>query len=268
MKAQATAIVSVVCLVIGLLLGAFIRPDTPAPEPSPAPVPVAPLTPTPDPVPNADPDVFNVVVGQQVKITVEDGTSVAWTVEPPIPDLTTYGDRNESSVSSYRTPGKYTVIAAVATGTGYKDASVSLRRYSVVVAGETPVNPTPGPDPGPTPVDPPGPVPTPVVNEFSDLAKLVPDKAEAKRLAAALRETADEVDTLVKKRKLLSPDEIVALSQEANEKALGSSITKWDKFFTATEDVLTRLAKDGKLNTMTDHVKVWNELATLLESVK
>lgn len=260
-------IVAVICLVLGLGIGLSIHPDTPGPEPVPTPVPV---TPVPDPVPDtpAEGDPIRVEVGELVRLTEPSGSRVAWSVEPPIVDIETYGARNESSVSSYRTKGVYTVIAAIAEG-GWTSTGITIKRYTVVVGDAVPTpgpSPNPEPNPGPAPGPAPEPVPTPVVSDLSDLAKLVPDKVEAQRLAAAFREAADEVDALIKKRKLLSPDEIVALTQEATEKALGSSVPKWEKFFAATEDALTKRAKDGKLSTMTQHVTTWRELAQVLEN--
>lgn len=266
MKDKAIAAACVISLLIGIIIGGFaVRGTDPAPQP---PVPA----PTPDPVPDTPtPDKpIKVAVGQLVKLTETEGGRVAWTVEPPIPDLETYGDRNESSVSSYRAEGVYTVIAAIADSRGYlASPTVAIKRYTVHVGAFVP---TPGPTPVPTPTPVPGPLPDPAPipasNGFADIVKLAPDAAGARKLAASFRDVAKEVQGLIDERKLMPPDDIIELARVSNNEALGGSIEKWKPFFDQLETRLTALAKDNKLNTMADHVKVWNEIATALESVR
>lgn len=266
MQSKAVSAACFISLLIGIVIGGFaVRGTDPAPQP---PIPA----PTPDPVPDTPtPDTpIKVAVGQLVKLTETEGGRVAWTVEPPIPDLETYGDRNESSVSSYRAEGVYTIIAAIVDESGslpWNNHDVRIKRYTVHVGAFVP---TPGPTPVPTPTPVPGPVPNPgpipADNGFADLVKLVPDAAEAHKLAASFREVAKEVQDLIDERKLLPPDDIIELTRVANNEALGGSISRWQPLFDQLEARLATLAKDNKLNTMADHVKVWNEIATALES--
>jgi hypothetical protein len=265
MKSKAISAACFISLLIGIIIGSFaVRGTDPAPQP---PVPA----PTPDPVPDTPtPDApIRVAVGELVRLTEAGSGKVAWTVEPPILDLITFGDRNESSVSSYRAKGVYTVIAASVETHFILPHDVRLKRYTVIVGDAVPA-PGPAPIPAPTPV--PGPLPTPVpvpaTNGFADLLPLAPDAAEAQKLAASFRATAKEVQELIDARKLMPPDDIVELSRVANNEVLGASVSKWQPFFTALEAKLNTRAKDGKLNTMADHVDTWNEIATALESVR
>jgi hypothetical protein len=268
MKDKAIAAACVISLLIGITIGfAVDRSDNPVP-PQPIPVPA----PTPDPVPDTpvEGQPIKVQVGELVKLTEAEGGRVAWTVEPPIEDLETFGDRNESSVSSYRREGQYTVIAAIADSKGFLAfPAVRIKRYTVHVGAFVPApapKPLPNPEPNPGPL--PEPAPVPASNGFAGLAKLAPNAAEAQKLAASFREVAKEVQELIDARKLMPLDDIIELTRVANNEALGSSVDKWQPVFTQLEAQLNTLAKDNKLNTMADHVKTWNEIATALESVR
>jgi hypothetical protein len=171
--------------------------------------------------------VTSVTVGDLVTLSC-DGHSVTWVIEPEIPYVA-YGTETENLVTSFKQPGQYFIYAAYITD----DAGTGIRRYPVsVAAGTAPVSPT-----------------------------TVPDKAEAKQLAASFRLVADSVESRLSAGILVTPEQIVKETREANLKALGGSVARWEPWFATLGGEL----QSANLVTMPDHIAKWRAIAAQLE---
>ncbi len=171
--------------------------------------------------------VSSVEVGDLVTLHAE-GHAVTWVVEPEVPYVA-YGADTENLVTSFKQPGQYYVYAAVITN----DAATAVERYPIAVKS-----------------------PVAVVPKID-----VPDKAEAKLLAASFRLVADSVEARLKAGILVTPDQIQKETREANQKALGASASKWEAWFTK----LAAELQAAKLVSLPDHVTKWRAVATQLE---
>lgn len=189
----------------------------------------------PDPAPalgTADSKpVTSVEVGDLVTLNSE-GVAVTWVIEPEIPYVA-YGAQTEQLVTSFKQPGQYFIYAAYITS----DAGTAVTRFPVTVTGGA----APVPD--------------------SSLKSVFGPKADAAKLAAAFRAVAASVQTRLDNGILVTPEQIISETQTANKNALGANVKAWEPYFTA----LGAKLQAANLQSMPDHIKVWNELALELE---
>jgi hypothetical protein len=171
--------------------------------------------------------VTAVEVGDLVTLD-SDGHAVTWVIEPEVPYVA-YGSETEHLVTSFKHPGQYYVYAASITA----DAGTAVTRYPISVKSVVP--------------------PVPRID--------VPDRAEAKALAASFRLVADSVEARLKAGILVTPEQITKETREANQKALGASATKWESWFAKLGAEL----QAAKLVSLQDHITKWRAIATQLE---
>lgn len=184
-------------------------------------------------------------------------------------------------------PGRYRVTLFVANQYGID------RAFWVVTIGgapnpnppepepePTPVPPTPPePEPNPTPPDPdptpPEPEPEPVfpdgqfgiakdVYRWAGEVKSDSRTAEAKALATGFETVAARVDAGT----LKGTSTILSAILAANQKALGSAITKWQEFGNKFGGTMQSLYQSGKLNTEADWATFLKESAAGLKVVR
>lgn len=156
------------------------------------------------------------------------GAAVSWAIEPDI-GYVSFGSQNENLVVAFKSPGRYVVISACVT----EDANTQLTKYPITVKGAVPSVP-----------------------------KIeVPDKAEAKQLAASFRLVADSVEARLKAGILVTPQQIVKETKEANQKALGASVSKWEPWFAK----LAAELQSAKIVSLPEHIAKWRTIAVQLE---
>ncbi len=171
----------------------------------------------------------SVEVGDLVTLN-SPGHAVTWVIEPEIPYVA-YGPQTENLVTSFKHPGQYYIYAASIT----EDAGTAVTRYPIAVAGATPATPESKLPFGP--------------------------KADAPKLAAAFRAVAASVQTRLDNGILVTPEQIISETATANKNALGANAKAWEPYFAKLQAKL----QAANLQSMPDHIKVWNELALELE---
>lgn len=169
----------------------------------------------------------DVEVGDLVTLH-SDGHAVTWVVEPEV-QYVSYGKDTENLVTSFKHAGAYFIYAASINA----DAATTVERFPINVTGGVPTAPK---------ID-------------------VPDKAEAKLLAASFRLVADSVEARLKAGILVTPDQIIKETTEANRKALGAATAKWEGWFTK----LAAELQAAKLVSLPEHITKWRVIATQLE---
>lgn len=195
-----------------------------------------------------DPNLKRVSVGELVRLE-SDGEHVAWTTEPEVSDLVSFGSHNEFCVVSFRTAGRYVAIAAQT-----KANKVEISRVEIIVGNHKPGKPN-----GPTPVS----------NDWSNLVAVwladVPaeqQKAGAALLAESYRNVAASVQRDIDAGKLVTPQDIIDQTKQSNNAALGGAVLNWRPFFVS----LAAEVSKRKLTSMAEHVREWKNLADALEA--
>lgn len=192
------------------------------------------------PVTYTDPvSTKTVVVGELVTLDAT-GSSVVWFSEPKVATVT-YGNENEHCVVAFRKPGTYLIFSAA-----IDDATkVQVQRVEVVVQSTD----------EPVVVDPVEPA-DPSLARLASLAG--PDKAA---VAASFRAVAAQVQTKLDAGVLVTPEQIVAMTTASNRRAVAGRERQWQPFF----DELERFLSVEVPATMADHVRIWRQIASVLE---
>lgn len=176
-------------------------------------------------------------VGELIQLKAE-GKNAAWTVEPASPDAISFGNENEHFVASFRSAARYVVIqASIING----KVVIAKTVFDVTGGGAATgwVAKIRGWNPGP----------------------------ESKALAGSFRTVSSFVAEKIAAGTLVAPDEILQKTTESNQRVLGSNAGKWTTFFANLQGELDSLQTNGDLTTQRDFVRVWNEIASALESL-
>lgn len=195
-----------------------------------------------------DPEIAGpgeVEIGELARLSVE-GEKVAWDCVPHIPDGQAFGENNQSYVASFRTPGLYTVIAAV-----YSNDEVNILSFPIDVRGP------------PEPVKP----PVPEDNRFDEV--LIQDVISWCQASAANRDRVMGIATVfgyvaieIQEGKLVSAQDIInrtaILNKEVDTSGLGPLLSD-------IQTELTSRSDSGTLRTVDDHLVVWKSIAEGLE---
>jgi hypothetical protein len=219
-------------------------PDTPV-NPS---IPACPDDATPDKTDGA----VDSLIGEMVKLSGV-GESVAWACVPAVPDMVTYGERNENCVLSFTRSGSYTVVTA-----GIVDGRIQIDQTEIRVG-------VPKPDPtNPN---------APAASDWDIKIKswlsgdTSPErKAQAVSLAKSFREVAAEVQNSLVAGKLITVDDMISRTVAANKTALAGSKLDWSAFKASLSAEFEAKSEAGELTTMQDHIIQWNQVADALDS--
>lgn len=182
------------------------------------------------------------VVGELCRFLAE-GDIVRWECLPPTSDSESYGEHNENYVVSFRTPGVYTVLAAI-----YQEGDLSLHAQPVTVEGITPVDP----------IDPTESV-NPLEVDHSLVGKVVgwAEKYDVERevgisLASNFRQVAEEI----------AAGDLVTTSQIISRTAvMNQDLTLNENLMAELQAYLTSQADAGNLKTPEQHLIAWNSIA-------
>jgi hypothetical protein len=180
-------------------------------------------------------------VGELVRFLAE-GEIVRWECLPKSSDSESYGDNNENYVISFRSPGVYTVIAAI-----YVEGDLSIHSQAVTVEGP------------PTPVVV---VPDPVVvvkiNE--ELVGKVEGWAQkykvSKDICVALSSNFETVVRMIEAEELVTPGQIINKTASLN-----SDLKLSEGLMAELQAYLTSQSDIGALKTVDQHIVVWNSIA-------
>ena len=189
-----------------------------------------------------------VVVGELARMEVQ-GDKVKWDTIPKILDGQSYGENNRNYVASFRTPGIYTVIAAV-----YVNEEVEVLSFPIDVRGP----PVPEPKPEPEPI---------VDNRFDqDLLDSVvswcnaskPNKDRVMSVATVFGVVAIEIQD----GDLTTSGEIINRTAFLNKDidTMGLEV-----LMGRIQTELTKRSDRGELETADQHLVIWKTIAEGLE---
>lgn len=185
-------------------------------------------------------------VGELVRFLAE-GEIVRWECLPKTPDSESYGGSNENYVVSFRSPGVYTVIAAI-----YTEGELEIHTQAVTVEGPpAPVVVVPDPD---IPVV----VITPALNE--ELVGKVEGWARKykvkKDVCFSLSSNFTEVVNMIEADELVTPGQIINKTASLN-----SDLKLSEGLMAELQAYLTSQSDIGALKTVDQHIVVWNSIA-------
>ena len=186
------------------------------------------------------------VVGELVRLQIK-GEQVKWQCLPKMEDIETFGESNDKCVISFRSNGEYTIIAAV-----LKDKVVTLETIKINVGGVSP---------GPGPIN-----PTPMTKIDTGLAAQVRawavdsrvDKQLAKKLAANFNQVAQEAQA----GSLTTTGELINRTATLNQTL---NLQGFDSLMAHIQAELTSRADSGALQSVEQHIVIWNSIASGLE---
>jgi len=197
-------------------------------------------------------------VGELVRLEVS-GEDVEWTVLPEVADFQVFGENSQRMVISFRTPGVYTVIAAVIT----PEITVNVETRRIEVYTNTPApTPTIAPTPKPEPE-----VSIVIKNYDNDSSRAVTLWAEmdslpprlAKDIATQLDLVAAEIDN----GEIVTPEGVIARTSNL----LGTmNLTPYAPFLQKLQQLMTDEADAGNLSTQEAHSLLWKSVAYGLKS--
>lgn len=192
--------------------------------------------------------VHRVQVGELIKLE-SDGQFVAWDCVPSIADMVTYGERNGQCAVSFRQRGRYHVLVAP-----NDDGKVKIRQIVIIVGdGDEKVV-----DNTKTRWD-------SLVSQWIGDDTSEDRRSEAKKLGQSFYTVADQVEQSLNDGKLVTVDQVIAMTAEANKTALAVSRSDWTGFRAKLNDELKALSASGNLGTMKQHIVVWREIAAALD---
>lgn len=178
--------------------------------------------------------------GQLIVLDVSksNATSFTWVVEPPTANFLVI-DGGKRAVFSHGSPGEFLFIVA-----GAKDGEVGVTTHRIKVEGGQP--------------------PFPNVDGIAAKIPLwcesvVSDnkKDEALKLAQSFASVASIVDSGV----VMTPEDVVLSTKNANRDALGENINKWVPLLEALQGELKSMSAAGTLSDTASHAKVWRDIA-------
>lgn len=180
-------------------------------------------------------------VGELVRFLAE-GELVRWECLPKTSDSDSYGTNNENYVVSFRSPGIYTVIAAI-----YVQNELSIHSQAVTVEGAPVIVP-----------DPIVPVPSPTVDVgLVNRVKTWVVKYQVPRdQSLSLARNFEAVQALISDGSLTTPGQIITKTAELN-----SDLKLNEGLMAELQAYLTSQSDVGNLTTAKDHILVWSSIA-------
>ena len=181
-------------------------------------------------------------VGELCRFLAE-GEIVRWECLPHTSDSESYGAHNENYVVSFRTPGVYTVIAAI-----YKDGELTIHTQPVTVDGVTPVDP----------IDPTNPTdPVKVDGELvGKVVGWVKKYNVEPKVCIALASNFSQVASEIAAGKLTTTGAIISRTAEMNQ-----DLTLNENLMGELQAYLTSQADLGNLKSPEQHLVAWNSIA-------
>lgn len=195
-----------------------------------------------------------VEVGELARLSVAQG-KVDWNCIPETLDSQIFGENNQKFVISFRKPGVYYVVAAVA----FEDQVKSLTHKITVLGPPEP------PKPPPTPVDPVDPVdPDVPINVELDVSlvklseKWCKNTNSNKRAVGPLAEVFKKVGNEIRDGHLTTTGEIINRTAVLNQEL---DLSRLSRLMSEIQVYLTTQADSGKLDTAEQHMVVWLSIA-------
>lgn len=188
------------------------------------------------------------VVGELIRLKA-DGTSVRWIVLPETTDTQSYGENNENLVVSFRSSGKYSIVASIYNSKNEH----SLHKLEILISKTTPLDPEVVPD------KPDNPEPVQPASEISQaITKWCRETQPNKQIASQLANNFLVVAVEIKDGKLNDSFDIVARTAELNSRL---KLEGFDVVMAGIQSILTQLEESGELATPDRHEKLWRMFA-------
>ena len=182
-------------------------------------------------------------VGELIRFLAE-GDIVRWECLPQTSDSESYGENNENFVISFRSPGVYTVIAAIGTVD-----DLEIHTQTVTVEG---------------PPEPVVAVPEIIIEIAAELNEELVGKVEGwarkykvdKNICLSLSSNFKIVVSLIQSQELITPGQIINKTATLN-----SDLKLSDGLMAELQAYLTSQSDIGALKTVDQHIIVWNSIA-------